>query len=87
MNKESENKENPASFHWPNKVKPLTWADVGALGVHEETRELYWNGKPVVTKKKINLTFGQGFLGALGALGIFLTGLTPFLEFITSFWK
>ena len=40
---------------WPEGVQGISMAGVGFLGVHQETGELYWDGRKVMVQKPITL--------------------------------
>lgn len=54
-----------AESKWPKGVRPVSFMDLGRLGVDAE-RQLYWDGEPLETRHRICLSFWQ-------KLGAFLT--------------
>jgi len=47
--------------HWPPGVKPISWEATGLLGVGAD-KVLYWDGKPVEVRRRLDLTQGQAAL-------------------------
>ncbi|MDW9582673.1 hypothetical protein GOB17_23935 [Sinorhizobium meliloti] len=43
----------PPPAHWPKGVSGMTWDNMARIGVHEETGDLYWDGKKVSTRAKL----------------------------------
>ena len=43
---------------WPKGVRPISFMDLGRLGIDARKR-LYWDGEPVETQHRINLSFWQ----------------------------
>jgi hypothetical protein len=37
---------------WPQEVEQLTFDDIGRIGVHRRTNQLYWDGLPLVTERR-----------------------------------
>jgi hypothetical protein len=50
---------------WPPGVEPLPLNAFDMLGFHRETKELHWDGVPVVTKHQLGKR--EYFLAALAA--------------------
>ena len=65
---------------WAKHVRTVNFQDIGRLGVSADGRTLYWDGKPVVVRKKISLTWWQFTLALIAALGSFASGLVAVLE-------
>ena len=66
---------------WPTGVAPIGLEDLGKLGINS-ANELFWNGKSIEVRKRIDLTRLQKLLAVivsvcaiLGGLGGFITGL------------
>ncbi|MGX9143138.1 hypothetical protein [Mesorhizobium sp. 128a] len=47
----------PSPPEWPAGVKAISIDGTTLLGIHKQTGELYWDGKALVTEKKL-ATFG-----------------------------
>ena len=59
-----------APTHWPLGVRPISVEGLSSLGVGDDGR-VYWDGKVIVTEKRITLSFWQkvaGFLTVLSAV-------------------
>ncbi len=61
--------------NWPEGVRGISWDGLDALGVHQETGRLYWDGKEVVTRTKIRLGTFERWVASFAALGTFGTFL------------
>ena len=59
---------------WPDGVRSVSHDDIGALGVDQGGR-LYWHGKPVVTRSRLNLSGWQTLAAIMVAVGIAIGGL------------
>lgn len=46
-------RETPKARGWPDGVEPVGLDDLNKLGVHRETKQLHWNGAPIVTKHEL----------------------------------
>jgi hypothetical protein len=68
---------------WPKEVTPISYGDLGKLGVGPGN-QLYWDGKPVVTKRRLDFTFGEKMLAGLTALAIIFGGLGGFIQGISA---
>ncbi|WP_114431056.1 hypothetical protein [Phyllobacterium bourgognense] len=55
----------PAPSHWPRNVRQLSLKGSALFGIHEETGNLYWDGKLIQTSNRLG-SFERG-------LGIVLT--------------
>ncbi|MFE0015946.1 hypothetical protein ACFWXH_13945 [Mesorhizobium sp. NPDC059054] len=51
--KRADGGEHPGKPGWPEGVEPVSLEDIGKLGIHRGTRQLHWNGAPVVTKHEL----------------------------------
>ena len=68
---------------WPPHVRTVNFEDIGRLGVSEENgKTLYWDGKPVEVRKKISLTWRQGIIALMAALGSVASGVVAILEYM-----
>ena len=65
---------------WPEHVRTVSFQDIGRLGVSDDGRTLYWDGKPVVIRKEISLTRWQLTIALIAASGSFASGLVAVLE-------
>lgn len=77
----AEGREPPA--HWPAGVKPLSYRVFQMMGVNEVTKELYWDGKPVEVRRRLDLTWRErvfavavGLFTILGSIGAVAQGWT-----------
>jgi len=66
---------------WPPGVHPISMDGTGFLGVGDDGA-LYWDGKPVVVRKEIDLTWWQTTIAIVAAVGAFASGLVAVLEYI-----
>ncbi len=62
-----------AARDWPARVTPISWNNIGRLGVGQDG-QLYWDGRPVVTRSRLNLSSWQRFLAAFTAAAIIAGG-------------
>jgi len=63
-------------------IREITWDDIGKLGV-DENNQLYWNGKPIVTKGKIILEWWinlAAIITAVSAIGTFILELLNYIR-------
>lgn len=70
--------ETPAG--WPAGVRPISYEGIGLMGVDGEGL-LYWDGKPVEVRRRLNLSFWEktfavavGFFTILGGAGAVAQG-------------
>jgi len=54
-----------AEAHWPDGVQGISFDQIGRLGVGRDN-SLYWDGKAIVTRRSVVLTFSQ----RLGAIAV-----------------
>ena len=59
---------------WPKDVHRMTWDESGELGIDSED-QLYWKGKPIQIKKRLDLKRGEKILGTIGILSASAGGL------------
>lgn len=52
--------DSEAPNHWPAGVRPISLKGLDYLGVSDEL-ELYWDGKPIEVRKRVNLSVAQKF--------------------------
>jgi hypothetical protein len=55
--------------HWPPGVYQLSIDGMSLMGVHEDTGQLYWEGKEIVTKRVVSLRWYELTLLTLVAVG------------------
>jgi hypothetical protein len=71
-----------AKSGWPKGVEPISFMDLGRLGVDAE-RRLYWDGEPVRIRQRIGLSFwqkvGVGLTVASAVVVAFFTALSYFM--------
>ena len=48
--------------HWPKNVHPMSYDDLGKMGV-DDSHRLYWDGQEIVLTQKLKFTVAQGVLG------------------------
>lgn len=63
---------------WPPGVRPISFDDLSALGIHVTEKALYWNGKEIVTRKIVRLGWLETALAAavaFGTLGSFIVSV------------
>ncbi len=65
MRKQMHTPEQPSS--WPAGVRGISLEGISFLGVHEETSELYWDGRKIVVQKPITLGLFERVLASLAA--------------------
>jgi hypothetical protein len=63
------NKERPAE--WPEGVRCISLEGLSLLGIHEETGNLYWDGKEIVIKRRLRLETLERWIALLVACGTF----------------
>lgn len=49
---------------WPKGVRPISMEGIDALGVGDDGR-VYWDGRAIVTEKRLTLSFWQKVGGVL----------------------
>lgn len=67
--------------HWPRGVRLISIDAFGRMGVDENTGELYWDGKPVEMRRRLDLTRSErwfalivGAFTILGSIGAVAQG-------------
>jgi hypothetical protein len=60
---------------WPSGVRPISQEGLALLGIEPATNKFFWDGKEVVVRSRVRLSWWQGFLAALVACGTFGTFL------------
>ena len=63
-------------------IHPIAWKDIDKLGV-DDNNQLYWDGKPIVTKERIVLEWWvnlAAILAAFSTLGLFIIELLKFIN-------
>ena len=51
------------------KIRPITQVELDNLGL-DENLNLYWNDKPIVTKKRVTLSTWGNFFGILASISL-----------------
>jgi hypothetical protein len=69
---------------WPSGVRPISQEGLALLGIDPATDRLFWDGKQVVVRSRVRLTWWQDFLAALAAFGMFGTFLVEASQ--TDWW-
>lgn len=59
-------------FTLPDGVRPISFDDTGKLGVHEESKRLYWGADELSIKKKVSLRGYELLLASITALSALL---------------
>ncbi|WP_127519752.1 hypothetical protein [Mesorhizobium sp. Z1-4] len=57
--------------HWPKGVYGISIDGFEHLGVHEDTGQLFWDGKEIVTKRVVTLHLYEQILATVVAVGSF----------------
>ena len=52
---------------WPEHVHMITFDDLDGLGIDDE-RQLYWHGKPIEVRKRLQLTAAERWFAIVGVL-------------------
>ena len=75
MEEESEYRQNLRlkKEEWPAHVKEVSLEELGLLG-RDAQHNLYWDGKPVEVRKRLDLRWWQVVLAIMTALGAFASG-------------
>jgi hypothetical protein len=60
---------------WPFGVRPISLEGLGLFGIVPATNKLFWDGREVVLRHRIRLSWWQGFLVIVAAFGTFRTFL------------
>ena len=71
-----------AESDWPPGIRTVSFQDIGRLGVGDDGRTLYWDGKRVEVKKRISLTWWQVIIALVAALGSFVSAGVAVLEYV-----
>lgn len=66
---------------WPEGVRPISMEGLDHVGVGRDGT-LYWDGKPIVVRKGIDLTWWQTMIAVVAALGAFASGMTDLLQYL-----
>lgn len=56
---------------WPKHVKAISIKGVGLFGIHEQNGSLYFDGKEVAIKKKLELTWYELLIAVMTGVGTF----------------
>jgi len=64
----------PDQSKWPQDIEPISWANIGRLGV-SNAGQLYWDGRRVETRSRLDFTFWQKAIAAITALAVIAGGL------------
>lgn len=63
----------PEHPDWPEGVQAISWDNIGRLGVGRDGR-LYWDGRQVETRRRLDLTFWQKVIAAVSGFAIIAGG-------------
>jgi hypothetical protein len=58
--------------HWPSGVTPVGIEDLDRLGINGRN-ELFWDGRRMITRSKVYLTFPQTILAVLATIASLAT--------------
>jgi hypothetical protein len=59
---------------WPPGVTPISFETIGRLGVGEDWY-LYWDGRPVVTRRRLELSRRQKAVGIVTVIAVIVASL------------
>jgi hypothetical protein len=59
---------------WPEGVEPISWVNIDRLGVGQDN-QLYWDGRRVETRSRLDLTFWQKVIAGVTGLAVIAGGL------------
>ncbi len=62
-------------------IHPVTFDDIEKLGV-DENNQLYWHGKPIVTKERIILEWWVNLAVIIAAFSTFGSSMIELLKYI-----
>ena len=62
------------------KVHAITYEDIGKLGV-DENNNLYWDGRPVLTRRNIRLPWFVNVAAIVASLSTVVMAAIQFLEY------
>ena len=74
----------PNTGKWPQGVRQLDYDSLAFLGIDEEKR-LYWDGRPVVVSRGIDLTTWQKVGVIVGIVSAAILATVALAEFIISY--
>ena len=66
--------EDNSKKDWPAGVSPISYQGIGRLGVGRDN-QLYWDGRPVVTRSRLELSRWQRVVAIVTALMVIAGGL------------
>ena len=52
---------------WPKGVRPIAMDELDGIGIDDD-RQLYWHGKPVVVRDRLELSTRQSIAAIIGML-------------------
>lgn len=56
---------------WPEGVRAISLDGLALLGVHAQTRELYWDGRQLLMRSRVRLGTFERWIASIAALGTF----------------
>lgn len=62
----------PPPERWPEGVQPVSIEEIGKLGINDRS-ELFWDGRRLITRSKLYLTFPQAMLAVLAVIASLAT--------------
>jgi hypothetical protein len=68
--------EKASQKDWPPGVEPISWVNAKRLGVGQDG-QLYWDGQPVVTRRRLDLSFWERVLGVVVAAAVIVAASAP----------
>jgi hypothetical protein len=58
---------------WPFGVRPISQKGLNLFGIVPASNKLFWDGREIVLRNRIRLSWWQGFLATVAAFGTFGT--------------
>jgi hypothetical protein len=77
---EAEERDAEMRAAWPKDVTPIDFDSVGKLGVNRSSGMLYWDGKPVQLRQRLELSWWQTFVAGVTAIAVILGGVGGFVQ-------
>jgi hypothetical protein len=74
----------PPPPEWDAGVKPISLAGLSLFGIHQQSGNLYWDGKEIVVRRRFALTWYQGLLATITAFSTLVLASVEFYRLITT---
>lgn len=71
----------PSKSHWPDEVKPISLEGMDYMGVGEDGT-LYWDGKPIVVRRTVDLNWWQTLLAFITAMSAAIVVTVSIFEYL-----